>query len=118
VAGAAYRQLPWLLQGANGGMLAFADLWDRWKRENQVIESCTIVVGPANKAFSSIHDRMPFILPKFRQADRLGRELVNPDRVLGLLQPNADSSVRWHRISARVNSARNQAADLVQPLVA
>ena len=49
--------LPWYLHGAKGEVLAFAGLWDRWESGAEVIESCSIIVGPANKVFANIHDR-------------------------------------------------------------
>jgi putative SOS response-associated peptidase YedK len=42
--------------------LALAGLWDHWKDGNQVIESCTILVGPPDPAVVSIHDRSPVML--------------------------------------------------------
>jgi putative SOS response-associated peptidase YedK len=41
---------------------AFAGLWERWKRENPEIESCSIIVTEANDLLQSLHDRMPVIL--------------------------------------------------------
>jgi putative SOS response-associated peptidase YedK len=34
---------PWYFQAADGALLAFAGLWDRWQGDGQVIESCTII---------------------------------------------------------------------------
>ena len=39
-----------------------AGLWDHWKDGDQVIESCTILVGPPDPAVASIHDRSPVLL--------------------------------------------------------
>jgi putative SOS response-associated peptidase YedK len=108
--------LPWFLHAATGELLAFAALWDRWEREGQVIESCSLVVGPANGAFSPIHDRMPFALPRERHGAWLDRALTDPDRVMALLQPNADAAIRFHRVGLRVSNARNQGPDLMAPL--
>lgn len=106
--------LPWLLHAPDNRILAFAGLWDRWQRDGQVIESCTIVVGPANKAFEPIHDRMPFIVPDDRQEAWLDRSLVDAGEVRELLQPNPEDSVTWHRVGLRVNNARNQGAELIE----
>jgi len=41
---------------------ALAGLWEHWRRENQEIESCSIIVTEANDVLKPIHDRMPVIL--------------------------------------------------------
>ena len=41
---------------------AFAGLWRRWKRQDQEIESCSIIVTEADDVLKPIHDRMPVIL--------------------------------------------------------
>src|SRR5476651_25404 len=69
--------LPWYLHRADGELLAFAGLWDRWERGEQVIESCSIVVGPANGTFGKIHDRMPFVLSPDRAGQWLDRNLTD-----------------------------------------
>lgn len=108
--------LPWYLHGANGELLAFAALWDRWESDAQTIDSCSIIVGPANNAFGPIHDRMPFVLPPDRAIQWLDRDLTDTGRVMQLLQPNPDDSIAFHRVGTRVSNARNQGADLIAPV--
>ena len=108
--------LPWYLHGAKDEMLAFAGLWDRWQGADEAIESCTIVVGPANRSFGEIHDRMPFALTADRAAQWLDRKLTDAGRVMELLQPNAEDAIAFHRVSPRVSNARNQGAELIRAL--
>lgn len=107
-------KLPWYLYGANGELLAFAGLWDRWEGGTEAIESCSIIVGPANAAFGKIHDRMPFALSPERADRWLDRNLTDAGSAMELLQPNPDDAIAFHRISARVSNARNQGADLIK----
>lgn len=108
--------LPWYLHAADDELLNFAGLWDRWEKDGEVIDSCSIVVGPANAAFSSIHDRMPFALDQEAAARWLDRNLQDAGRALDLLHPNPDDSIAWHRVGLRVSNARNQGEDLIRPL--
>lgn len=111
--------LPWFLHAATGELLAFAALWDRWEARDgsgQVIESCSLVVGPANAAFMPIHDRMPFALDEARQAQWLDRSLTDPRKVMEVLKPNPDDAIAFHRVGPRVSNARNQGPDLMAPL--
>jgi putative SOS response-associated peptidase YedK len=106
--------LPWYLHDPEGALLAFAGVWDRWHGGAEVIESCSIIVGPANGAFEKIHDRMPFVLPQDRAARWLDRKLTDAGTAMELLQPNPDDAIAFHRVSTRVSNARNEAADLIE----
>jgi putative SOS response-associated peptidase YedK len=106
--------LPWYLHGADGELLAFAGLWDRWEGKEGVVESCSIIVGPANTEFSRIHDRMPFALPRDRAEQWLDRALTDTGKIMQLLQPNPDGSIAFHRVSTRVSNARNQGPELIE----
>ena len=108
--------LPWYLHGANGELLAFAGLWDRWEGGAGVIESCTIVVGPANSAFGRVHDRMPFVLSRDRAEQWLDRNLTDAGKAMELLQPNPDDAIAFHLVGTRVSNARNQGPDLIAAL--
>lgn len=81
-----------------------------------MIESCSIMVGPANDAFAMIYARMPFALPQDRAERWLDRKLTDADQAMELLQPNAEDAVVFHRVSQCVSKARNQGADLIEPV--
>jgi putative SOS response-associated peptidase YedK len=57
---------PYFISAADGGVLSFAGLWDRWKNSEtgERIASCTIIVTDANALTRPIHDRMPVVLNK------------------------------------------------------
>ena len=105
--------LPWYLHGATGELLAFAGLWDRWQGGAEVIESCSIIVGPSNSAFGKIHERMPFVLPPDRAAQWLDRKLTDAGAAMDLLQTNPEDAIAFHRVSTQVSNARNQGAELI-----
>ncbi|MBE0623493.1 MAG: SOS response-associated peptidase [Burkholderiales bacterium] len=106
-------KLPWYLHSAKGELLAFAGVWDRWQGTDGAIESCSIIVGPANSAFGKIHDRMPFVIPPDRAGPWLDRDQTDADKAMELLLPNPDDAIAFHRVSTRVSNARNQGADLI-----
>lgn len=108
--------LPWYFHAANDEPLAFAGIWDRWEGDGEVIESCSIVVGEPNRAVSTVHDRMPFIIPHDREAAWLDPSLTDAEEVMALLQKAPEELVRFHRVSKRVNNARLEDPTLMQPL--
>ncbi len=52
---------PYVISAADGEVLSFAGLWDRWKNPEtgEPVTSCTIIVTDANALTRPIHDRMP-----------------------------------------------------------
>jgi len=75
---------PYFISAADGGVLSFAGLWDRWKNPEtgETAISCTIIVTDANELTRPIHDRMPVVLDKADIGPWLngeaGTELLRP----------------------------------------
>lgn len=91
-------KVKWWLHRPDGASFSFAGLWDRWEREGQVIESCTIIVGASNKRLSEVHDRMPVIIDPRDYAFWLdpGIDAVPP--LKELLQPAPDEWFEARRV--------------------
>jgi len=106
---------PWFFQAADRSLLAFAGLWDHWEQEDQVIESCTIIVGEPNDAVRQIHDRMPLLIPSDRQAAWLSHDLRDPVKLRALLEPAPDSAISFYRVSKNVGNTRNDGPGLIEP---
>jgi len=93
------RWQPYFISAADGGVLSFARLWDRWKNPDtsEPVRSC-IIVTDANAVTRPIHNRMPVILDKGDSSpwlnDAVGAEL---------LRPLADYRLRMWPVSRRVN---------------
>ena len=52
----------WWFHRTDDSDFCFAGLWDRWRRGDEVIESCTIIVTDAADSIRHVHDRMPAII--------------------------------------------------------
>ena len=91
---------PYFISAADGGVLSFAGLWDRWKNPDtgEPVASCTIIVTDANAMTRPIHDRMPVLLGK---ADF--EPWLNGAAGAELLRPAADDRVRMWPVTRRVN---------------
>jgi putative SOS response-associated peptidase YedK len=91
---------PYYISGADGGVLSFAALWDRWKNPEtgEPVASCTIIVTDANALTRTIHDRMPVLLDK---ADI--ESWLKGTGGTELLRPAAEDRVRMWPVSRRVN---------------
>jgi putative SOS response-associated peptidase YedK len=91
---------PYFISAADGVVLSFAGLWDRWKNPEtgEPVISCTIIVTDANELTRPIHDRMPVVVDK---ADI--RRWLKGEGGTELLKPAADDCLRMWQVSRRVN---------------
>ena len=118
----AVRQ-PWLIAPRDGGLMAFAALWEQWRvregaalrgslserRPGDVVETFTILTTEANAAMRTLHHRMPVILAP----DAFEPWLSGDDVPLG---PAPEELLAMHRVGLRVNSPRNDDPDCVVEL--
>jgi putative SOS response-associated peptidase YedK len=91
---------PYFISAADGGVLSFAGLWDRWKNPEtgEPVISCTIIVTDANALTRPIHDRMPVVLDEANIGPWLKGEAGTE-----LLRPAAGNRLRMWPVSRRVN---------------
>src|SRR3954447_23306361 len=56
---------PYFLAPPDGGLLAFAGLWEVWwDAEGRPLRSVAIVTGPAPEDLRTVHDRAPVVVPR------------------------------------------------------
>jgi putative SOS response-associated peptidase YedK len=89
-----------LIGAADGGVLSFAGLWDRWKNPEtgERVISCTIIVTDANALTRPIHDRMPVVLERADIRPWLAGEVGTE-----VLRSAAQDRLRLWPVSRRVN---------------
>lgn len=110
---------PMYLRMKSGRSFALAGLWESWQDDKgNELRSATIITTPPNKQLAPLHDRMPAILS--------GKDLQRwlecsdaPDArpVDDLLAPWSGEELEISAVSIKVNAARNEGADLIEPLV-
>lgn len=100
------RKQPYCIAPADGGPVAFAGLWERWERDGQALETCTILVTQANALVASIHDRMPAILDPADEARWLDPAATDPAVLRSLLAPCPPERLRLWPVGTAVNATR------------
>ena len=116
---------PYLIGRKDGGMMAFAGLWERWFIPEDVllprsmsglepgdaVDTCTILTTAANETLAPVHHRMPVILPS---------ELFDPwlDGQTVALDPYCAQEMTLQPVSTRVNRPSNDDPRCVEPLTA
>ncbi|MDG4553505.1 MAG: SOS response-associated peptidase [Candidatus Competibacter sp.] len=107
------RKQPYCIAPADGQALAFAGLWERWERDGQILESCTILVTTTNALIAPIHDRMPVILDPQDEARWLDPTLTDPADLKPLLIPCPPERLRIWPVGTAVNATRHNGPELM-----
>jgi putative SOS response-associated peptidase YedK len=111
------RRQPHHIRRRDGGVLAFAGLWERWgPREGDAVESCTILTTEPNDLLRPLHDRMPVILPPEAWPLWLDPEIHEPERVQPLLVPFPADAMIAYPVGLAVNSPRHDDPSCIEPL--
>lgn len=103
---------PYFFSRPEGGLLAYAGLWDEWQQpDGGTLVSYTIVTTAPNEFVKRFHDRMPVVLD---EAD-YDRWLTDEDP-RDLIKACHNEALLNYPVSRQVNSVRNDDASLVEPL--
>ncbi len=112
------RKTPYYVHMKDGGLFAFAGLWDSWnKAEGEPLQTFTIITTRANSALHEIHNRMPVILRREHESLWLEQRELEPDELARIFKPYPAKLVTSYEVSTDVNNARNEGEHLIEPVV-
>jgi putative SOS response-associated peptidase YedK len=111
------HKIPHHIRMRDSSVFAFAGLWDRWESEDDSIESCTIIVMPANEVMKSIHERMPAIIAPAHYDLWLDSRISDNQEIMQYLTSAPSSQLTAYPVSTRVNSPRNNDERCIRPAV-
>jgi putative SOS response-associated peptidase YedK len=107
---------PYYITYADGRPMALAGLYASWMGPNgEEIDSVATITVPTNAQLSPIHDRMPAIIPPEAIDDWLNVRDVRAAEARQLALPLPDGVLKFHPVSTRVNSARDDDPGLIEP---
>ena len=111
------RKQPFCFEVGDGGVFAFAGLWDCWREPNgQAVETCTILTTTPNELLADVHDRMPVILPQDQYDRWLDPGTQDATSVAGLLKPFDAHLMKRYPVSTRVNQVANDGPECSDPV--
>lgn len=88
-----------------------------WKDpEGNWLRTFTIITGEPNELVAPIHNRMPVILRPDNYGIWLGEKPTDTAALLAACTPHPAAEMRAHPISTRVNSVKNDDAEIVREL--
>ncbi len=103
---------PYFISLASGEPFALAGLWEHWKDKSsdRELESATLLTTEASPFMESLHHRMPVVLEPGMADEWLG----GSETLLDSIRDNGPRLQAWP-VDRRVNIARNEGEDLVEP---
>jgi putative SOS response-associated peptidase YedK len=70
---------PYYFRLKDDSPFAFAGLWDRWEKGDELVASCTLITCEPNGVVAPVHDRMP-VIPQARRLRPMARHRGAPRR--------------------------------------
>lgn len=110
------KKQPYYVQMKDHRPFGMAGLWERWDKQGEPIESCTILTTDANERMLPIHERMPVIIPPDKFDLWLDPGVHDEKKLSGLLRPCDSKTMAAYPISTKVNNPTNDVAACIEPL--
>ena len=119
------RKQPYFIHRDDGGVLAFAGLYEIWRdasypddHPNAWLWTATIITTRAQDSVGQIHDRMPMVIEPGRWTDWLDPGNTDRADLHALLAPAMAGGLASYPVSTAVNAVRNNGPALVEPQTA
>lgn len=108
---------PHYIHRDDGKLACFAGLLSYRKEEGKEgFLTCAIVTRDASPAVKDIHPRMPVVLQDGDLGRWLDRSLVRPEALAALIE-GAQALFAHHPVTPRLNAAKTDEADFIEPLI-
>ena len=109
-------KVPHLVRLKSGKPFAFAGLWEHWQSpDGSEVKSAAIITTTPNSLMTSIHDRMPVILPHDSYAQWLDPTPHFPVDLNSLLVPYPADEMKAYPVSTLVNTPANDRPEVLLP---
>ena len=114
------QKQPWFITGPGDQPLAFAGLWEIWKRKDPEAEqseyrSCAIITTAASDSVRDIHHRMPVILRSGAYARWLDPENQKVQDLESIMQNECVTELKSYPVSKQVNRVQNNSPANIEP---
>ena len=107
---------PMRIRLKSNEVFAMAGIWERWKKGNDTIFTCTVITTSPNKLMSDIHNRMPVILHKNDEQTWLNPKVQDFQLLSQYLQPFPQDLMEAYEVSSLVNSPKNNQPQCIEKI--
>ncbi|MGB5541459.1 MAG: SOS response-associated peptidase [Gammaproteobacteria bacterium] len=111
-------KIPHYIHLRDGGLFAFAGLWEHWQHGDQTLDSCTLIVTTASRLMAPIHARMPAIMAPQHYATWLDPANTDRQQLLSMLAPWTATALEAWPVSRLVNNPRHDSVHCTEPVAA
>jgi putative SOS response-associated peptidase YedK len=110
---------PYFIYRRDGGPIGFAGVAETWIGPNgEEVDTVAIVTAPSSGDLAVLHPRVPVTIGVDDFELWLDCRSDDADAVTPLMRGPQQGEFAWHEISARVNHAANDDAQLILPITA
>ncbi len=111
----AVEKQPMCIRLKDETSILFAGLFSVWKDpEGKELPTFTIITTEPNELMSSIHNRMPAILPEKHFEQWLDRDFKDTEKLQKLLAPYPAGAMKAYPVSRFVSNSRNDSAECMR----
>jgi putative SOS response-associated peptidase YedK len=109
------NKMPHYIRMRDSDVFALAGLWDRWEGEGRILDSCTIIVMPANEVMKPLHERMPAIIAPANYDQWLDASVTDKAEIIWCLHSTSSSHLMFYPVNPWVNSPKHDDERCIQP---
>jgi putative SOS response-associated peptidase YedK len=109
------QKVPHHIRMKDGEVFALAGLWDHWEGDGESLESCSIIVMPANAVMKRLHDRMPAIIAPGDYDRWLDSRITDKAEILSYLDSAPSGQLITYPIGPWVNSPKHEDERCIEP---
>ncbi|MEH0155662.1 SOS response-associated peptidase [Limibacter armeniacum] len=108
------QKIPYRIVNSNQSLFAMAGIWDQWESHTgEALFSFSILTVPASKNLTTLHERMPVILPASAETSWLDNQLtVNKRKELCSIFDG--SEMEFYTVSKKVGNVQYDSPELIQ----
>jgi len=114
------RKQPFFINPDDGSSLAMAGIWSVWWQPDEelgrkAVITCAVLTTDAIGEMTSVHHRMPLLLPASHWGAWLDPDSADPSSLLSP-DPGLVDGLELRPVSMAVNSVRNNGPELMDPV--
>ncbi len=111
------QKQPYWIGLENGEKFFMAGYWERWTKEEETLDSFTILTVPSNELVSELHEkkRMPVIFTRIDDCLHWLRPDQKPEDLQPLIRPYSAEAMKAYPVSKKVGNVRYKEKDSIEP---
>ena len=107
---------PYFMTPSDGGLIAFAGLYEFWGEPGELLTTCAIVTTESRGVLAEVHDRMPLVLPRAAWERWLDPAEKDPSDLIQAWDEARGVHLELRPVSTEVNDSTHEGPQLIAPM--